>query len=105
VSRQRELHQEAVDLRIPVQPVHDLEQLGLAGALGQPDGLGVHPGFLARLALGLHVDLARRILSDDHHGQARLPTLAGVLFRGLRHLRANGVGQRYSVEDACAHRA
>ena len=79
VLRQRELHQEAVDPGIGVEPLDHREQLGLGASLGQADGLRVHPRLVARLALGLHVDLARRVLADDHHRQAGLPAAAGVV--------------------------
>ena len=68
---QRQLDEDAVDRRIGIEPVDQLEQFRLAGVGGQPVLEAQHPGLERRLALVADIDGAGRILADQHHGKAR----------------------------------
>ena len=69
--RQRQLHEDAVDRWVGVEPVDQRQQIGLAGVGGQAVLEALHPGLDRRLALVADIDLARRILADQHDRQAR----------------------------------
>ena len=68
--RQRKLHQNAVDGRVVVQLLHEGEQRLLVGFRRQLVLEGFQSGFDGRPALVANIDLARRILADQHDGEA-----------------------------------
>ena len=65
---QGQLHQNAMDGRIGIQRLDDGHQIPLSRIGGQAAGHGQHPAFLGLLTLIAHIDLAGRILADQHHG-------------------------------------
>ncbi len=67
----RKLDQNAMDCRISVKPVNDIKDLNLSGRVLQSNFLGLHPGFLRCLALITDIDLACRILANQHDRKAR----------------------------------
>ncbi len=67
---QGELDQDAVDAVVGVELFDQRQQLGLRGGVGQAVVEGLHAGLDDRLALVAHIDLARRVLADQHDGEA-----------------------------------
>jgi hypothetical protein len=68
---QRKLDEDAVHAVVRVEALDDLEQLGL-GRLGCQRALDRrHADPLARPLLALDVRTARRIVTDEHDGEAR----------------------------------
>ena len=70
-SGQRQLHQDAVDLRVGVEAVDQGQQFVVAGVGRQVvvDRADAH--FLRRTAFVAHIDAGGRIVADQHHRQAR----------------------------------
>ena len=68
--RQRHLHEDAMYGIVGVEPLDEREELGLGGRRRQPDRLPRHAGLARRLLLAADVDRARRIVADQHHGEA-----------------------------------
>ena len=73
VRRQRQLHEDAIDLGVTVQTVDQFEQRLLGGRLRQIEVAGDDPGPLAVPPLGANVNAGRRIGADEHDGQPRTP--------------------------------
>jgi hypothetical protein len=71
VLRQRQLHEDAVHLRVRVQPVDDAEQLVLGRVLRQRDLARRRTRLVGRLALHADVHLAGGVLPDEHDGEPR----------------------------------
>ena len=102
--RQRQLHQDAVDRRIAVEPV-DQRQKFVGGGLGRRAmELADDAGLFAGLLLVPHIDLAGRIFADQNGGQARRHA-GGADERGhiLGDFRPNLLGQGLSIEDRSSH--
>ena len=68
---QRQLHQDAVDRRIVVQSVDRGEQFGLGSRREAAERVPFIPAALQAASLVADVDLAGRIVADQHDGQAR----------------------------------
>ena len=66
---QRQLHQDAVDVRIGVELGDELEQHLLGRVLGKLVLERLHADLDGLRGLVAHVDLACRILADEHHGE------------------------------------
>ena len=66
---QRKLDQDAVDRRIPVETVHEIEELGFRRCRRKGVLHGVETEFLGLPRLRSDINLARRIVADEHHGQ------------------------------------
>src|SRR5215207_5997849 len=79
-----------MNFRVRVQSVHCRQQLGFSGVRSEPNRDGMHPGFLARLALGAYVNGTRRVLTHQHLGS---------------NLLADGLRNRGSIQNLRAHRA
>ena len=75
VLGQRQLHQNAVDLRIGVQTVDQREQVRLGHLCRLGEGLVIQPGLVAGLALHPHVGRRRGILAHEHRGESRRDAL------------------------------
>ncbi len=71
MSGQRQLHQDAVDGGIAVEALDEVEKFLLRCGFRQIVLHGMEAAFLGLAAFGSHVNLARRIFADDHHGNAR----------------------------------
>ena len=67
---QRQLHENAVDLVIGVEPIDEGFELALRSGGGEHVGLGPHPELRRGLGLGSDIDLGCRIIADEHHIQA-----------------------------------
>ena len=96
------LHQNAVDVLLVVEGVHQSQQFLLGGGGGQGVLLGVDARGLAGLFLVVHVDAGGRVLPHNDHGQAgadALPLQGGHL---LGHLFLHLGGDRLSIHT-CRH--
>ena len=81
--RQRQLHQNAMNGRVPVQLAHRVLQLRLRAALVEPDDGGADARLDAGILLVAHVYLTGGILADKHHREVRrdaFPDQTGGLF-------------------------
>ena len=77
VLGQRQLHQDAVHGLVGVEPGDQRQQLGFGRALGQAMIEARHAELGRELALAADIDLARRVLADQHRCQARLGPAGG----------------------------
>ena len=66
-----QLHEDAVDFGIGVQRRDQRQQFVLRGARRQPVFDGLHAAFARLRGLVAHVDLARRVLADQHRRRGR----------------------------------
>ncbi len=100
VLRQRQLNEDAVDRGVGVEALDDREQVMFRGFLGKHMLEGAHAGLDRTLALGLHIDPARRIVADEHDREAGR-TLAGVreALHGSGDAGPQGVRKGGSVDD------
>ena len=86
VGRQRQLHQDAVDVRILVQVVDQVQQRVLAGHGVEIEIPRKDTGPLAVPALGPHVNGRGRVGTDQHHGEAGpSAAFADVCLDGIPH--------------------
>ena len=104
VLRKRQLDEDSVDRRIGIEPVDQGEQLLLRGGLRKRMGEALHPRLERRPALGADIDGARRVLSDQHGGEAggaagRLPESRD----GVRDPAADHCGDGLPVNDPGGH--
>ena len=81
---ERQLHQDAVNLGVGIEPFQQPHEVRLARVLGQLDRLVIEARFVAGFPLHPHVDLRGGIVAHEHHGEARGDTL----FLELRDLAA-----------------
>src|SRR5439155_59230 len=63
---QRQLHEDAVDLLVRIETVHQRQQLRLRRLLGEAYGLMVKPRLLAGFALHAHVGGGGGVVSDQN---------------------------------------
>jgi hypothetical protein len=77
VRRQRHLHEDAVDLRIGVEPGDERQQLVLRGLGRQTMLEALDPDFGAFLDLAADIHFARRIASHEDYRQARARRTGG----------------------------
>jgi hypothetical protein len=78
VAGQRQLDEDAVDGRIGVEADDKRLDLGLGRVGGQAVVEGDHAGLARRLHLGGHIDVAGRIVADQHGSEARRAAVSGV---------------------------
>ena len=71
VRGHRQLHDDAVDLGVAVQPADRRQQFVLGHERGQIDLLGTDPDVGARLVLGADVDARGLVVAHEDGGQAR----------------------------------
>ena len=101
---QRQLDEDAVHRRIGVEHADQRQQLVLRRRLGQAVGGADHARRLGRLALGTDIDLARRVLADDHHRQPRLaPRRRLESGDQRRHAFTQRRRERLAVDDVRRH--
>jgi hypothetical protein len=96
---ERQLHQNAVHLRVVVETLYHVEHLRLRRVGGHPDRLALYADLLAGLALHADIDLARRIVTDQHHREARGYSLPLQFLDLRRQLGAHLLANRFSVDD------
>ena len=95
-----------MDGRIGVEVADNLEQLRLGGFGRQGMLDRMEAAFLGRARFRRDVDLARRILADDHHGQARPGRALGRQLGGQCLDLLNHVcGDTLSVDQVCKNAA
>ena len=106
LRRQGQLDEDAVHRIVRIEPRDEIDQLGL-GCLDRQAMLeACHARRDRRLALGAHIDLARRILADKNDREARRP--AGRFHKGGhrgRHALAKARREGLAVDDRPAHGA
>ena len=98
--RERKLNQDSVDAVVAVEPIDQVEELLLARRFRQQvfGGRGTDPRAGALLALD--VGAARGIVSDENDRELRGAPSRGDDGRDfLRHLVAQGLGQREPIDD------
>ena len=90
--------------RIGVELFHQGQQIGLARLPGKLVLEGGHADLDGLLGLVADVDLARRVLADQHHGQAGHEAVAGLERRHLgRDAPAQALGEGLAVDDPAVH--
>ena len=101
---QRQLHEDAVNLRIRVEAFEQRHQLGFAGVFGKLDGLMIQTGFVARFSLHADVHLRCRVVADEYHRQSRRDALL-LERRDLRsQLRTHCGADRVPVDQLSGQR-
>ncbi len=102
--RQRQLDENAVDAGIGIEPGDEGQKLGLAGRDRQAVLLGTEPRGIRLAALVADIDLARRILADQHHGEARGAPLGRLEGCGaVPDLIENAGGDGLAVDTGGGH--
>src|SRR5690606_34727443 len=104
VVRQRQLHQDAVDLRIAVQLLDEPEQLRLGDARRQVPGKGAHAHLGAGTSLVAYVGVRGGIVAHEQHrepGRAAAPGVA--LLDALPQLLLQLPGDGFAVDQARGH--
>ena len=64
---ERQLHKDAIDTIVGVEPLDQRDQFGLSGIGGQQMFKTRHSGFDRGLLLGADIDLARGIAADQNY--------------------------------------
>ena len=103
VLRQRQLHQNAVDGRVRIEPLHRLLEFLLRAVFLQPDHGGADAGLDAAVLLVAHVHLARRVLAHQHDRQMRRHALRDHRLRALRNLLFECLCDRTAVDQRRRH--
>ena len=101
----RQLHDDAVDLRIAVQPAQRREQLAFGHVGRQVDLLASDAHVGACLVLRAHVDARGLVVAHEDGGQARGHALVGERVHPLGYLRADLRGNGPAVQDPGGHGA
>ena len=100
-GRERQLDQNAVDARVPVERLHPLEDFVFAGVRAQGVQFGIDARFLAGAHLVAHIEARRGIVADQHHRESGAQAEA---HDGIARLRANARGERLAVNQSRRHR-
>ena len=104
VAGQRQLHEDAMHSRVVVQLVDQRQQVRLRGIGVQLVLVRIHADFDGLLALVADVDLARRVLADQNHGEAGGDAVAGLECGNLRRdFLTNRGGEGFTVYDLGGH--
>ena len=104
VFGQRQLHEDAVHLRIGVEFGDFGKQRFLSGVGGQFVFEAGKTRFFGLDAFVAHIDFAGRVIADEDDGKAGLD--AGFLAEksGIaRHFSADSGGKGFAVNDVCTH--
>ena len=102
MSRQRQLHENAVHRRVGVKACNQCKQLRFARIGGERMHIRANADLLACAVLVAHIDLRCGIVADNHHGKPG--DLAGFLCKcGNRaaDLTANRLRRLFSVYPNC----
>ncbi|MNN12303.1 hypothetical protein D3C81_1252890 [compost metagenome] len=106
MGRQRQLQQDAVDVRIIIETIDQVGQVLLGGLAGQVEGLGDKADFFTIFALVRNIDLRSGIGADQDHCQAwSTQALLATLHDTLGDLLAQAGGDRLAVDKVCSHDA
>ena len=103
VPGHRQLHDDAVDLRVSVEPADRRQHVVLGDEGGQIDLLGTDPDVGRGLVLGADVDAGGLVVAHEDGGQARdhAPLLQALY--PLGYLRADLGRDRLAVDDRGRH--
>ncbi len=105
VRRQRQLHEDAVDLRIGVEFVDQRGEFGLCRRCRQVVIARAETDVLAGTALVANVYSGSSIISDQHNGQPRRrPALRHALDHTRVQVVEQFVGNAFAIEDPGGHR-
>ena len=101
VRRQRQLHEDAVDLRIGIEAIDQRIEFCAIDAGRKVEVLGHETDTLAGAALVAHIDRRGWIGADQHHGQSRatltaLDARAHALADAIEHLVRNPLAIQYA---------
>ena len=103
VRRQRQLHEDAVDVVARVEAPNDIEQVGFAGRRWHLDLERRHAGRGRLAPLVAHVDFAGWIFSDQDHGETRRQAVIALeASYGDTDIGAELGGDGLAVDDRCA---
>src|SRR5690606_31147960 len=100
VARQRQLDKNAVNGRVFIELLDDIQQFGFGAVLAHADHTGMQAGFLAGCRLVAHVDLGGRILADQHDRQPGVNVLCAQRFDTFGNFGAYGVRECLADDDA-----
>ena len=103
--RHGQLDDDAVDLRVAVEPAQGGQQLALGDVGGQVDLFAADPDVGARLVLGADVDARGLVVAHEDGGQARGHALLGERAYPLGYFRADVCGNGSAVQDPGGHEA
>ncbi len=104
VGGDRQLHEDAVDVLVPVERFDQIQQLGLRCLAPEPVVGGAQADLLAGPVLAGDVHLRGGIVADDHGHQLRCS--APLALKGAhlgRHALAHRGGNRFAVDDPGRH--
>ena len=87
-------------LRVGIQPLDDVQQFRLGNLSGEAMLKGAHAGLHGLPRLVAHIDLARRVVTHQHHGKARLERQRRHLGGDFRHQFRR---ERLAVDQFCRH--
>jgi len=104
VPRQRQLHQDAVDGRIVVEGFDARQQGGFAHVGVVCFEYRVQAAVFAGLDLVAHIDLAGRVVADQHHGQARGDALHFEGLGAVGDFGAQLFGQGIAINQLGGHK-
>ena len=100
VGGQRQLNQDAIDRRILIELVDQIQQRLLIGLDRQIIRAGDKPDFLTGAAFAADIDLRGGILTDQHDGQSRrAQTGSNPLLNFGGHTMTNGLGNCLSIDN------
>ena len=103
MPRQRQLHQDAVDRRVRIEPLHRLLERLLRAVFLQADYSGADAGLDAAVFLVAHVHLARRVLAHQNNRQMRRHALRDHRLCALRNLFLKCLCNRTAVDQRRRH--
>ena len=97
--RQRQLHQNAVDAVVGIEPGDQRQELGFADRRRQSFLKARNAGGGRRLALVADIDLARRVLADQHGAKPGCDARLGFqLGSGGRDIGNQAIRARFTVD-------
>ena len=99
MSRQRQLHQNAVNFRIVIQGMNPGEQLGLGHVGIVFFEHGMNTVFFARLDLVAYINLRCLAVTDQNDGEAGLAALCGQGRGAFGNFGANLFREQVAVDD------
>ena len=106
LRRQRQLDENAVHSRVAIERVDEREQRLPAGRCAEPVIDRAHAALRHHLLLGADIDLARRIVADQHHRETgHQAMLRAEVAHGLGDPRAQRRGKRLAVDQRRGHGA
>ena len=99
MGRQRQLYQNAVNLRIVIQCMDPSQQFGFGHAGIVFFEHGMNTVFFARLDLVAYINLRCLAVADQNHGEAGLATLCGQCCGAFGNFGANLFREQVAVDN------